>query len=143
MKSFTKGFESSSAHWFKCIEENSVDSQSETNTLMVRYKRDHKVTNKTYFMHQFNFLCNFYDSTCPIPIQNNMHWWWIEIKENHKYKLYGNAGNLSKTTFWNHRSETKRNPWVILCSHCPINNSSGYLHSLPWSFVISLLSYCK
>ena len=24
---------------------------------------------------------------CPIPIQNNMHCWWIEIKENPKYKL--------------------------------------------------------
>ena len=46
-----KGFESSSTHWFKCIEKNSVDYQFETNALMVRYKQDHKVTNKIYFMH--------------------------------------------------------------------------------------------
>ena len=70
---FHEGFKCSSAHCFKCIEKNSVDSQFETNTLMVHYKQDHKVTNKIYFMHQFNFLCNFYQSTCPIPIQNNMH----------------------------------------------------------------------
>ena len=65
---FYKSFESSSVHWFKCIEKNSVDSQFETNILMVSYKQDHKITNKLYFRHQFNFLCNFYQSTCPIPI---------------------------------------------------------------------------
>ena len=72
-KSFSKGFESSSAHWFKCIEKSSVDSQFEPNTLLVRYKQDHKVTNKIYFMYQFNFLFNFYQSMCPIPIQNHVH----------------------------------------------------------------------
>ena len=53
--------------------ESSVDSQFVTNTLSVRYKQDHKVTNKIYFMDQFNFLCNFYESMCPIPIQNHVH----------------------------------------------------------------------
>ena len=75
----------------------------------------------------FVFLITF-TKACPIPIQNNMHWWWIEIKEIPKYKLYGNNGNLSKTTFWYHRNDTKRNPCVALCSHCPINDSSVYLH---------------
>ena len=69
-----------------------------------------------------------FTKVCPIPIQNNMHWWWIEIKEIRKYKRYDNNGDLSKTTFWYHSNDTKRNPWVMLCSHCPINDSSGYLH---------------
>ena len=69
-----------------------------------------------------------FTKVCPIPIQNNMHWWWIEIKEIRKYKRYDNIGDLSKTTFWYHSNDTKRNPWVMLCSHCPINDSSGYLH---------------
>ena len=64
----------------------------------------------------------------PIPIQNNMHCWWIEIKESPKYKLYDNIKHLSKTTFWYHSYDTKRNPWVMLCSHCPISDSSGCLH---------------
>ena len=70
---------------------------------------------------------NFYQSV-RIPIQNNMHCWWIEIKKSPKYKLNDNIGDLSKTTFWYHSNDTKRNPWVMLCSHCPINDSSGYLH---------------
>ena len=48
------------------------------------------VTNKIYFMHQFDFLCNFYQSMYPIPIQNHMQWWLVEIKESSKYKLYDN-----------------------------------------------------
>ena len=47
---FHKGFLFSSAHWFKGIDKSSVDSQFEANTLMLRYKQDHKVTNKIYFM---------------------------------------------------------------------------------------------
>ena len=62
----------------------------------------------------------------PIPIQNNIHSWVIEIKEIPKYKLH--IGDLSKTAFWYHSNDTKRNPWVMLCSHCPINDPSGYLH---------------
>ena len=65
-------------------------------------------------------LNNFYQSV-PIPIQNNMHCWWIEIKKSPKYKLNDNIGDLSKTNFWYHSNDTKRNPWVMLCSHCPIN----------------------
>ena len=133
MKSFTKGFESSSGHWFKCIEKSSVDSQFENNTVMVRYKQDHKVTNKIYFMHQFNFLCKFYQSMCPIPIQNNMHWRWIEIKEIPKYKLYGNIGDLSKTTFWYHRNDAKRNAWVM-CAHIARLMINPTIYTLPFTF---------
>ena len=72
-------------------------------------------------------LHNFYESV-PIPIQNNMHCWWIEIKKSPKYKLNDNIGDFSKTTFCYHSNDTNRNLWVMMCSHCPINDSSGWLH---------------
>ena len=34
---------------------------------------------------------------------------------------------MSVRYFWYHSNDTKRNPWVVLCLHCPINNSSVYL----------------
>ena len=82
----------------------------------------------TYFMHQFDFPCNFCQSVFQIAIQNNMHCWWIEIKESPKYKLHENIWDLSKTTFLYHNNDTKRNRWVILCSHCPISHSFSCLH---------------
>ena len=66
-------------------------------------------------------------SVWPIPSQNNIHCWWIEIKKIPKYKLYDKIGDLSKTTFWYHNNDTKKNPWVIFFSHWPINDSSGCL----------------
>ena len=57
------------------------------------------VTSKIYFMHQLNFHRNCHQSICPIPIQNHMHWWWIEIKESPKYKLYDNIGDLVRKLF--------------------------------------------
>ena len=77
-------------------------------------------TNLTYLLASIK--------VCLIPIQNNMHCWCIEIKENPKYKLQDNIKHLPKTTFWYQSNDTKRNPWVMLCSHCPISNSSGCLH---------------
>ena len=85
------------------------------------------VRNKIYFMHQFDFPSKFYQSVCPIPIQNNIHCWWIEIKKRPKYKLYDKIGDLSKTAFWYHNNDIKRNLWVIFCSYWPINDSSGCL----------------
>ena len=104
--------------------ETSGDSWFVTNSLLVCYK-----WSKTRFSSNISlvFLMTF-TKACPIPIQNNMHWWWIEIKEIPKYKLYGNIGDLSKTNFWYHSNDTKKNPWAVLCSHCPINDSSSYLH---------------
>ena len=64
---------------------------------------------------------------CPIPIQNNVHCGWIEVKESPKYKLYDNIKDLPKTIFWYHSNDTKRNPWVMLSSHCPISGSSRCL----------------
>ena len=67
----------------------------------------------------FNFL---------IPIQSNMHCWWVEINESSKYKPYYNIGDLSKSTFWYHSNDTKGNPWVMLRLHYPISDSFGCLH---------------
>ena len=78
---------------------------------------------------------------CPMPIQNNIHCWWIEIKKSPKYKLNDNIGDLSKTTFWYHSNDTKRNPWVMLCSHCPINDSSGCLHIIVYLAVMLQASW--
>ena len=74
------------------------------------------VTNKICFMHQFGFPYNFYQSISPVPIQNHIQCCWIEIKDSPKYKLYDNTGDLAKTTFWYHRNDTKRDPWLC-CVH--------------------------
>ena len=66
---------------------------------------------------------------CPIPIQNNMHCWWTKIKGSPEYKIYDNTKDLSKTAFWYHSNDTKRNPWVMLCSHCPISDSCACFHN--------------
>ena len=70
------------------------------------------VSKKIYSMHQFDFPSKFYQSVCPIPIENNMHCWWIEIEERTKYKLY-NIEDLSKITLWYHSNDTK----VMCCVH--------------------------
>ena len=104
--------------------ETSGGSRFVTNSLLVCYKCS-KRRSSSY--SSLVFLVTF-TKVYPIPIQNNMHWWWIEIKKIPKYNFYDDIGDLSKTTFWYHRNDTKRKPWVMLCSHCPINDSSGYLH---------------
>ena len=38
-------------------------------------------------------------------------------------------GKLTKASFWYQGNDNKRNPSVMLCSHCPINDSSGYCHN--------------
>ena len=58
-------------------------------------------------------------------IQNNMLCGWIEIDESPEYKFYDNVGNLYRYQ----SSFTKRNPWVMLCSHCPINDAPNYLNT--------------
>ena len=63
-------------------------------------------------------------------IQNNIYRWTkITQIESPQRKYCNNIGDLSIKSFLYHNSDTKRNPWVMLCSHCPINDSSGYLHN--------------
>ena len=106
-------------HW-----ESSGGSRFVTQSLLVLYKWSQ--TRSTTCTNLIFLLNNFYQSVA-IPIQNNMHCWWIEIKKSPKYKLNDNIGDLL-TTFWYHSNDIKRNPWVMLCSHCPVNDSSGWLH---------------
>ena len=73
-----------------------------------------------------------FTKVCPIPIQNNMHWWWIEIKEIPKYKRYDSIGDLSKTTFWYHSNDNKRNPWVVMCSNCQLMTHPA-IYTLPFT----------
>ena len=103
--------------------ESSGDSWFVTNNLLVYYKwsetRSISYTKSTF---PLNLI-----SVCPIPIQNIIHCWWIEINKKPKYKLYDKIWDLPKTTFWYYNNDTKRNPWVIFCSHWPINDSFGCL----------------
>ena len=104
--------------------ETSGSSRFVANNLLVCYKCS-KTRSSSYT--SLVFVITF-TKACPIAILNNIHSWWIEIKEILQDRLYGNIGYLSKSTCWYHSNDTKRNPWVVLCSHCPINDSSGYLH---------------
>ena len=105
--------------------ESSGGTRFVTHSLLVLYKRPQ--TRFTWCSNLVFPLNNFYQSV-PIPIQNNMHCWWIQIKKSPKYRLNDDIGDLSKTIFWYHSNDTKRNLWVMLCSRCPINDSSGCLH---------------
>ena len=74
-------------------------------------------------------------------IQNNIYCWietttWIKISESPEYKFYDNIGDLSIRYFLYHSNDTKRNPWVMLCSNNPINDSSTITdYRLPCSYV--------
>ena len=103
---------------------SSGGSQFVTNGLLVCYKGSQ--TGSTTYTHLIFSVTLI--KVCSIPIQNIMHCWWIEIRGCPKYKLYDNIGDLSKTKFWYHSYDTKRNPWAMLCSYCPINDWYGYLH---------------
>ena len=125
MKFTSRSFEINSSRWFKCIyRESSGGSRFVINSLSVCYKWSQ--TRYISCADLISLLTSI--NVCSIPIQNNMHCLWIEIKESSKYKLDDNIKDLSKTTFWYHSNDTKRNPWVMLCSHCLISDSSGCLH---------------
>ena len=76
-------------------------------------------------------LCKFYQRMLKRNSKKrkkNMHCLWIQIKKSPRYKSNYNIEELSKAIFLYHRNDTKKNFWVMLCSHCPINDSSGCLH---------------
>ena len=60
---------------------------------------------------------------------------------NSEYKFYDNIGDLSVRSFWYHSNDTKRNPRVMLRSHFPINDSSGYLHTTVYLAVMLQASW--
>ena len=117
--------EGTAAHWFKSIQEILSLSQNFSAFWSCSYTRSTFGTNSIF---SFTFI-----KTWLMLIQNSSNCWiettQIEIKESPQYKLYNNIGDLLIRSFWYHNSDTKRNPWVMLCSHCPINDSCGYLHN--------------
>ena len=116
---------------------SSKGSRFVINSLLVCYKRSQT---RSLSYTSLIFLVTFI-KVCPIPIQNNMHCWWVEINESPKYKRYDNIKDLSKTTIWYHSNDTKKNPWVMLTSHCPMSNSSGYLHIIVYLAVMLQASW--
>ena len=64
-----------------------------------------------------------------ILIQNNKYYRWMEIEESPEYKFYDNIGNLSIRSFKYRNTDTKSNSWVMLCSHCAINDALHYLNT--------------
>ena len=72
--------------------ETSGGSWFVTNSLLVCYKWS-KTRSSSYTSLVFPVT---FTKACPIPIQSNMHTWWIEINEIPKFKLYYNIGDLSK-----------------------------------------------
>ena len=70
-----------------------------------------------------------------MQIQNNTYCWieaatWIKIEESPEYKSYDNSGDFSVRSFWYHSNGTKRNPWGMLYSHCPVNAHPA-IYTLP------------
>ena len=84
-----------------------------------------KVVTKTSISGSNTIFLLSFVKVWPILIQNNMYCQWIKIKKTPTYNFCDNIGNLSIAPFWYHSYDIKRNPWVILCSHGPINDSSS------------------
>ena len=58
-----------------------------------------------------------------------------------EYKFYDSIEDLTGRFFWYHSNDTKKNSSVMLFSHFPINNSSGYLHSTVYLAVMLQASW--
>ena len=90
-------------------------------------------TYKIYFRHQFHFFFNSYRNVTNTNSKQYLLLDWGSNMDQDSRKpwiqIYDNSGDLSVRSFWYHSNATKRNPWVMLYSHCPVNDSSGYLHT--------------
>ena len=67
---------------------------------------------------------------CPIPIQNNMHCWSIQIKKSPKYKLNDNNGDLSKKPF-DITAMTPRGTLGLCCVHIAQVMTHPAVYTLP------------
>ena len=122
----------------------------ELRRLLVCYKKFLSVlkmaTYKIYFRHQFHFSFNSYKSVANAnskqPLQSDWDNRMDCDRENPEYKFHDNIGDLSVRSFWYHSNDTKRKPWVMLCSHCPINDSSGF-YTLPFTLRSYYLAYSR
>ena len=117
--------------------ERSDDSRFVTNFLLVFFKWSQtssiSCTNLTYpvtfikvcAQYQFKITCNDDELRLRKALNTN----------------FVITGNLTKATFWYESNDTKRNPWVMLRSHCPINDSYGYFQITVYLAVILKASY--
>ena len=70
-----------------------------------------------------------------MPIQNHMQY--DELSQRKAlHTNFVTIENLTKTAFSYGSNDTKRNPWVMLRLHCPINDSSGYFQITVYLAVI-------
>ena len=108
--------------------ETSGGSQFVTSSLFLCYELSKiRSTSCTNLIFSVTFT-----KACPIPIQNNMHWSWIEIKEIPKFKLYDNIRDLPKTTFWYHSNDTKRT-LGLCCAHVAQLMTHPAIYTLPFT----------
>ena len=135
MKFASSCLKRSSTHWVKC-------TSWELRGFLVCYKTFlgvlKVVTNNIYFRQQYDFPLKVIIIWLILILlnQRNTHCQWIEIKVSLEYIFYDNFGDLSIWSFWYHGNDTKRNPRVMLCSHCPINDSSCYLQTTVYHAVM-------
>ena len=108
--------------------ESSGDSRFVTNFLLVFFKWSQtssiSCTNLTYpvtfikvcAQYLFKITCNNDELSQRKALNTN----------------FATIRNLTKTAFWYESNDTKRNPWVMLRSHCPVNDSSA-ISKLPFT----------
>ena len=134
--------ESKPAHWFNCI-------CREFRRFPVCHKKLLNVLKlvkcNIYFRHKFGFPFHIYKCVANANL-NNIYCYietttWIKTEESPQCKFYYDTGDLSIRFFSYHSNDTKRNPSVMLCSHCPINDSSGYLHNTVYLAVMLQASW--
>ena len=73
--------------------------------------------------------------------QNKMHCWQIEIKKALNTNFMIILKICEKQPFDVIAVDTKRSPFFMLCSHCPISHSSGCLHITIYLVVMLQVSW--
>ena len=118
-----KALESTPAHWFKCIYREfrrfSVCNKKFLDVLKL-------VKCNIYFEYKIDFPFHIFKSMASANLKQHLLLdgdsetaTWIKTEESPQYKFYYDTGDLSIRSCWHHSSDTNRNPWVMLCSHCP------------------------
>ena len=119
--------------------ESSGDSWFVTDNLLVYYKWS---KTKIYFIHQFDFPSKFYPSVCPLPFQNNIHCWWIEIKKDLNTNFIIKLGICPKKPF-DIITITPRGALGLTFVHIDQLMTHPAVYRLSRSYVTSLLAYCR
>ena len=119
------------AHWFKCIGRK-LRRFLVCNKKFSWYAK--VVTYKINFRHQFDFPFHIFIKSWLILIH-------IGSRKQHGSRERKSFWDLLIRFFWYHGDYTKRNPGAMLCSDCPINNSSGYLNTTVYLAVMLKASW--